>query len=165
MALNRIDGDLNIQGTLTARFFNPPASSITDAAVEADAGIDASKLQHQHRLTYAQAGGAASVAERKIVHQVRGATATLNEVRAGTRTLCTVDAAITVDLYKNGSSILTAPIVLNSGNVAYVAEDGTIASAALVEDDVLEVYVTVAAGAGALGNGVFVHLNLDEDYD
>ncbi len=137
--------------------------SVKNTEVAAAAGISGDKLEHQHRANYAQPSGSVAAAETKVVHTVKGVAGTLKTFKAGSVTVCTVDAAITVDLHKNGSTVLAAPIVLDIANSARVVEAGTISGAAVVAGDVLEVVVTVAAGAGVLGNGPFAYVDLYED--
>jgi len=160
---SRIESDVHVNGHLTSKTASLPAGTITNAMVNGSAAIAASKLKHQYSKTYSQEGDTASAADERNVHVVYGATGTVLAFEAGSVTLCTSDAAITVDLHKNGVSILTAAIVLDSGNTAYTPEAGTIDTAALTDGAVLSVVVTVAAGGGALGKGVFASLVLTED--
>lgn len=137
--------------------------SVANTQVAAGAGISADKLEHQHRANYAQESGTIAAAETRVVHTVRGVTGTLKAFAAGSVTICTSDATITVDLHKNGSTVLSAPIVLNSGKSIRVVVAATISGASVVAGDVLEVVVTVAAGGGVLGDGPFAYLDLYED--
>jgi hypothetical protein len=93
---------------------------------------------------------------------VHGASATINSFKAGSVTACVGAATITVDLKKNGTSVLSAPITLNSSSTAYVVQSGTVTTTSLVAGDVLEVVVTATAGGGTLGNGVFAVAQVDE---
>lgn len=162
MAQARIEQDLHVAGALTCRSFTAPAGSIDDSAIKAGAKVQASKLQHQHRLTYAQPNTTA-VAETKAVYVCYGATGTIKDVRAGSIVACSGNATITVDVKKNGTSIMQSPIVLDSTNQARVAEAGTVATSTLAAGDLLEVVVTVNAGTGTLGTGLFVSITVEED--
>lgn len=163
MALSEHRGDLYVSGVLSAGTFNLSSGSVTDAAVLSNAGIDADKLEHRHRITYSQESGTTSATEDKIIHVVHGTAGTVNAFEAGSVTLCTGAGTITVDLHKNGSTILSAPITLDTGNTVYVTESGTISSASLSDGDVLEVVVVATAGGGSVGNGVFASVEIDED--
>ncbi len=78
-------------------------------------------------------------------------------------TTCVGDATITVDLKVNGVSVLTAAITLDNGQSARELVAGTIDTDSLSADDVIEVAVTVNAGTGTLGKGVFAYVDLHED--
>lgn len=158
-----IDGDLLIKGQLNVQDgLAFPAGSITNTMIAASAGLSASKLEHQHQPVYAQNGNVDSAADRKIIHVVRGDTGTIQSFHVASRVACTGNATITVDLLKNGTTILSAAVVLDNANTAYTLEAGTISSASVVQNDVLEVNVTVNAGTGTLGDGVFAVLNIRE---
>ncbi len=160
-AQSTLQGDYFINGALRATTLTPSDGSVSNAKVAADAAIAATKLDHQYMPTYSQNANSASAADRRIVHVANGA-GTIVSIDAGSRTLCTSNAAITVDVLKNGTTVLASSIVLDSGNTAYILEHGSISVADYVADDVLEVNVTVAAGMGVLGSGAFANLVLRE---
>ena len=139
------------------------AGCVGNIHVAAGAKISAAKLEHEPRLTYGQLDGSATVAETKVVHVVSGTAGTLKAIRAGVATACIGDSTITVDVHKNGVTVLNAAITIDSGDAAYALVDGVIDTATLAADDVLEVVVTVNAGTGTLGQGLFVNLDLYED--
>jgi hypothetical protein len=71
---------------------------------------------------------------------------------------------VTVDLKKNGVSILTSVITLDSGNTNRVVEAGTISGdGTLAAGDWLEVTIAISAGTGTLATGVYAELILNED--
>jgi hypothetical protein len=150
----QLDGDIIIRGALRVT---------GQTSLSGGADIPASDLEHQHRCVYAQPSGSASAAGSSVVHVVDGSVGTLKAFKAGSISACTGDAAITVNLHKNGVSVLSAAIVLDSTNTARVVETGTISSVTVVAGDVLEIIVTVNAGTGALGNGVFAYVDLFEE--
>jgi len=151
----RIEGDVYITGNLGCLTLTPSAGCVVDNSVVAAANLAATKLEHQYEKDYAQDSNVVSAAEKKVIHYTYGATGSIIAFKAGSITKCTGDSTITVDLLKGGVSVLAAPIVLDSANVAMVAEAGTISSAALVDGDCLEVSVTVGGTAGTRGYGVF----------
>ena len=163
--MSRIDDDLTVGGTLTAKNVNHPAGSVTNAAVAAAAGLAASKLEHQHQPCYAQESDTTAAAEDFVIHVIRGATGRMMAFSAACVVANIGAAVVTVDLHKNGSSMLTAAITIDSGDAAYAIVAGTIdpAKEDLVVDDVLEVVVTVAAGGGTLGKGAFAQAVIVED--
>jgi hypothetical protein len=157
-----LQGSYHVAGGLSSDTFTPPAGSITNAAIPANAGITGDKTIRRVSANYSQAIGSVTAADGRVVH-VAKAAGTILDFRAGSISLCTVDAVIHVDLKKNGTTVLTATIDLTSANTAYVAASATLAATpTYVAGDVFTVVVTVAAGAGALGNGVFAEARFDE---
>lgn len=159
-----LDGDFHVRGALSAESFAPPAGSIDNAAIEPDAGVLATKLEHQYKPTYAQVGTALSNAAQ-VIHIVRGATGTLVRFRAGSILANVGDSTVTIDLKKNGTTMLSAPITLDSGDAAYDLIEATLASSVLVADDVLSITVVATVGTGTLATGLFVEAEIREDAD
>jgi len=159
----RVEEDGQFRGTVTFLHLVPSAGCVADAHVNPNAGIKASKLQHQHREVYAQESAQAAAAEARVVHVVKGAAGKVRTIKAGCVTPCVGNATITVDLLKNGASILTATFDLTSSESAYELVAGTIDDDALEDGDVLEVDIAVNAGTGTPGKGVFVYVDLWED--
>jgi len=140
------------------------AGAVAKEHIEAAAGIEATKLEHAHRAVYAQESATtAAAAKDEVIHVVKGTAGTLQEFKAGNVVANLVDATITVDLHKNGVSILTAAIELDNTDLAYIPKAGIVDTGAVVADDVLEVVVTAAAGGGTIGKGVFAYLDIHED--
>jgi len=156
-------GDVYITGGLTPTTFNPPAGCINDNAVVAGAAIDAAKLQHQHEKAYAQESATTAVSEARVVHVVQGATATLVAFKAGCVVANVGAATVTVNLKKNGTTVLTAVVTLDNSQAAYaVVAAAGFTSTSLVAGDVLEVVFTAAASGGTLGKGAFAQVVLRE---
>jgi hypothetical protein len=144
-----VDGGILVGGSIT----NRTASEI----------LEASDCKQNRCFHYSQDGTMAAVTAQ-IIGRVRGTTGTIKSVHAACVTLCTVDATCTIDVKKNGTTILSATIVLDSGNTVWVPEEGTLSVTSAVEDDMISITVTVAAGAGALGTGLTVDVDIDEGY-
>ena len=123
-----------------------PSDPVSDAAV-----------RHRFEPRLAQALGAgAAVAERRVVHHANRAGA-VTALWAGAVVANVGAATYTVDLYRNGVTMLTAPLVVTSTLVAYNSVAAAlVASPVFAAGDVLEVVLTVAAGGGTLAQGVFV---------
>lgn len=166
---NRIKGDLNVTGNLSCVTLTIPSSSVTNASIIAAAGIAASKLEHQFIKHHSQESDTKSAAMAYTIHTVYGATGTIQGFEAGTTTLCTAAAAVTVDLVLNRGgttvSCLDAVITLDSGNTVYVPETATLTTTALVDNDTMEVVYTSADDGGAAGKGAFASMILREDAD
>lgn len=156
-----VRGDLWVMGAATLG-----DDSIGDDQVKSDAAIAASKLEHQHRASFGQESATQASDEAKVVHVVKGAVGTVLKVMCGCVVAPVGAATVSVDILKNGVSILTEPLVLNTTNmnVAYASVEAVVSSAALVADDVLEVNIVETTGGGTQMKGLFVHIDLEEDY-
>lgn len=161
MAQSKINQDLHVNGTLSAKAFTPPAGSITAAAIAGNTGIDADDLEHRYYGTYADESGAATATEARVLHVARFA-GTINDFRAGHVSVCAGAATVVVDLLVNGSSVLTGTFTLDNANTNRVAEAGTINTPAYSAGDVIEASWTATAGGGTLGDGFFCQVEVDE---
>jgi hypothetical protein len=152
--------DLSLPGGLIC-----PGPATFRGAMNAGAGanLSPSAMQHEHRAVYAQPNAAATT-ETKVLATVRGATGTLKSFVAGSIVAALTTATVTLDLKKNGTTVLSAPITLDNANTARVVEAATISNATLTAGDVLEVVATAAASGGTLPTGVFAELRWIEDY-
>lgn len=160
-----VQGDLLVTGTLTPANLAIPANSVGNSQIKAGAPanyIDSSKLGSRVWKSYAQPNTTAT-SETTTLHFVNGATGTVIKFQAGTIGVCSGAATITIDLKKNGSSILSAVITLDNSATARAAVNASIASAGLVAGDWLEAVVVATAGGGTIGTGLFVSLGLNED--
>jgi hypothetical protein len=93
---------------------------------------------------------------------VKGATATLVAFGAGSVSVASGGGNAVIDLLKNGTTILTGTITLDSSNVAYVLEDAAgFTTTSLVAGDVLEFKLTSATATKP--KGVFCRLTIRED--
>jgi hypothetical protein len=164
MSLNVIDGDCLVRGTLSVNKFNPAAGSVTDASVNASAGIQTTKLRHRYTKHYAQPN-ATAITETKTTHVVRGTNATIMEAAAGSIVANIGGATVTIDVKKNGTSVLNSVITLNSSNTGRVAVTGSLNGALVgcVAGDWIEVVVTATVGGGTLATGVYAQVMIDED--
>ena len=124
----------------------------------AGTAIQAAKVQRQHQKAYGQAG--AVFAEQKVVHVVRGATYTLLEFLAFAGVPPAGADTVTVDLLRQGVSVLTAPIVLTSSVKAYTGKSATFQAITPAAGDIYEVKVTPS---GTSAQRVGARLTLRED--
>ncbi len=166
MAQSTITGDVYVTGSLNAGSNRPSAGSVADAQVAAFAGtttgIQADKLQHRAQKEYADESATLATSQARVIHVVRGIAGTVKDFYAGAVVPLVAPATTTVDLLKNGTTMLTAPISLAAADLAYAVKIGTLASTALVAGDVLEVRIVVG-GAGTKPKGVIARLTLNED--
>jgi len=161
----RIEGPLVIAGRVTPEALDVPDGSVDNDGVKSAAGIAASKLEHQHQPCYSQESDTTAADEDCVLHVVYGTTGKVTAFSAGCVVANIGDSQVSVDLHKNGSSMLTAAIVIDSGDAAYAVVDGTVdpAKEDVVVDDVLEVVVSAVPGTGTLGKGVFAQAVIEED--
>lgn len=162
--MTRFDEDVFVAGTLAAQNMVLAANAVrNDANVAPGAGIQASKLQHRHQITLPIFPHETDVAStRRVLYVVYAATATILKFAVGVTVAAGATTTVTIDLYKNGSSILLATFDLDNGDAAYdLVEPSGFSSADLAAGDVLEVVVTLS-GANE-PKGLFAHLVLNED--
>jgi len=166
MALNICEGDLQVKGQLVPQSISYPPAGITDAAIAALAAIAASKLQHEHRKEYSQEASANNAAETKGIFIARFAG---NVVAFQVELILAPDTAAgssgrtaTVDLKKNGTSILSAPITLNSINTPYVAVNATISTPGYSAGDSFTVVVANGGSVGTYPKGVTAQATFNE---
>ena len=79
----------------------------------------------------------------------------VDSFRAGSIAAAVGDSTVSVELKKNGTSVLAAAIALDNANTAYVPEAGSVNTPAYVAGDVFTVQVSISAGTGTLPQGVF----------
>ncbi len=158
---------LHIAGTLSSQYFVPPAQCIDNAAIKvrsAGTPIDAAKVDHQHREVYANGVGKSttvSVSETAVVH-VAKANGTLKRFSAGAVTPATGNSTVTVDLKKNGITVLTAVISLSVAQTARQVVSATVLTTAYLAGDVFEVTTVTTVGTGTLPAGLFAYADFYE---
>lgn len=162
MAVSTIEGALRVRGSLVADSISLPANTVGDAEVGTASPITADKLIHQYGPVFDQPNTTAT-SETRVIHVARG-PGTIVAFRAGTIAACSGAATITVDLKKNGTTVLSSVITLDNANTARVVEAGTISGTQTVGDgDVLEVVTVATAGGGTLGTGLFAQAIIREE--
>jgi len=118
-----------------------PDSTVTNAKVSASAAIAATKLEHQTSKTYAQPSDQTAAFDSQVIHTVYGSTGTIVAFEVGAVVACTSTSTVDVDLHKNGTSILSSPVEIDSADTAYTLVSGTVSTSTLADGDVLEVIV------------------------
>lgn len=135
---------------------------VTSASVASGANIAASKLVNRIHAVLAQDNGSAVVAQTRAVYQAKNA-GTLVNVYATVMTAAVGDSTITIDVKKNGTTVLTGTFNIDSGDAANAKVSGTLDTTTIAADDVLSVVITVSAGTGTLPQGVLVSCIIDEN--
>jgi hypothetical protein len=153
-----LKGDVIIDGRVVPKEITMPAGSVSNAAIPAGAGIDTDKLEARVYSSWSQPNSAATAETRTLFVAKRAGTIT--SFLAGSIAKAVGDSTVTINLLKNGTTILTSTIVLDNANTARVAEDGTLngASTAFIAGDWFELAITISAGTGTLPTGVFAQL-------
>lgn len=168
MAQDLFNNDVHVNGALSCKTLNPPASSITNTAIIAGAGIEATKVVHQFALEYTQPGGTAVVNATQLLHILRAGGEVVS-IEAFVTTVATgADRTVTIDLQKSTAAgafatILTSGLVLNNASVVRTVYSGAIASPTLIDNDLLQLVVTVAGAAGNQAQGLQVTVTLREN--
>lgn len=158
---NTIQGDTSINGNISANSMTPIANSVTNASVQVGAAVDGAKLGSILRKMYSQPNVAAT-SERRVIYRAHAAGTVLN-FRAGSIAIAVGAATVTLDLKKNGVSILTVVITLDTANVAFVSEEATLTGGApYAVGDVFDVTVTATAAGGTLPTGVYAEFVSNE---
>ena len=141
---------------MTPTALDIPAAIIADREVSASAAIATGKLKHRYQAEYSQPNTTATP-ETKTIYVARSA-GIISEFLAGVVAPNTGTATVTIDLRKNGTSVLATIITLDSTNLARIAKVGVLngAHALLNAGDWLELVITATVGAGTLGTGLFV---------
>lgn len=163
MPLNRIDGSLYVGGRLTADAFDPPNGSVGDNAMNSANPIGTDKARHLHAKVHSQPDDGSVFDEIVAIH-VAVVTGVVEQFQAGLRVACIGDSTLTVDLLKNGVSMLSDIVDLDSAIDAY---DQVVAGieptmAAYAVGDVFEIEVIVTDGTGTPGEGLFAQAVFDE---
>lgn len=163
--MDRITGDIQYTGDiLFSGDVTLPASCVSKDKIPAAAGVEYTKLQQMVRRNHAQSGTVASATIP--IHLAYGVTGGALFIKAGTIVACIGAATITIDLKKNGTSVLVGgtPITLDNANTARVVEAGTlVASPTHVAGDFYELVIVATAGGGTIGTGLLVDVGFYED--
>lgn len=161
MGTTRFEGSVNIPERLTVGYFDPPAQSIDNAAIKTGAGIQAEKLEHWTPIHWQKDGSVASATV--VLCRIHGATADSFEVYAGSVAVAIGDSTVTVDIKKNGTTMLTgSPVTFNSSNVAYTAVTLNPTTTTAVVGDVITAVLVATVGTGTLPTGFFISGRINE---
>lgn len=167
MSTNTIDGDLRVKGRVLAETISVDSPAWDDGDIAANAAIDAGKLDHEHRPTISQEATANAVAGTYIVHTARAA-GSIEAFECGLVTPPDTASGsggrtAIFDLKKNGTTVLSGPVTLNSTNTAYIVAAGSLSVLSYVDGDVITVAITLGAGStGTHAKGVFASVTLRE---
>lgn len=154
----QVNENTMINGTLAATRIALPDGSVQSQHVLTF--LSADKLARPRKVTYSQRVTSDFTDDERTLFTA-SAPAAVVSFNAGAITAAGATTTVSIDLKKNGVSILSAPIVLNNTQAAREKVAATIASADLVADDVLEVHMALTGTNEP--KGVFVELEIDEN--
>lgn len=160
-----INEDVRVRGNITANSVTLPADSVGNSSIDPGDPVDETNQWHQYLREYSQLHGTPAVAARSVIHTAFR-DGFLKDFRAGNLVAITGNATVTLDLKKNGVSVLSSVIVLDSTNtLPLVMESAGIAGGgAFLANDVFELYITVNNGTGGAtqAQGVYVQARFVE---
>ena len=153
--------NVTIQGALAVN----PGAIQPSALAPGTAGnyIPAESVRAQIRKMYTQASTAAAAAETRVVYRCYGALGNILSFVAGIIAPPVAPATVTVDLRKNGTTVLSSVLTINNTFTARLAQPAVLAFSTFAAGDLFEVVITPNASSGTLPNGVFAELVVDED--
>lgn len=152
-----LGGSVRFGGTVAL-----PSSSVGNDQINPASPIAAEKSVHQYQPKLAQAHGSSATAERRVVH-VANAAGTLVAVKVVPVVAAVGDSTVTVDMRKNGTTMLSSTVTINNSKAGYSTTAGTISGAgSYAAGDVIEIVQTISAGSGTLPQGVCTELVLRE---
>jgi hypothetical protein len=151
--------------TGTQRFSGPvilPGACVGDTNADPVHPLDDDKVKHRHIAFYGQSGSATTVTLPLHCAFLAGEVL---DVAAGSIAACVGDSTVTIDVLKNGTTILDEVIELDSTSTAYTSVFGVIADdqEVLAADDILTLAVTATIGTGTLATGLYVSVAVKEN--
>src|SRR5947209_17341515 len=135
MSYSTINGTVQVE-SLVPISITLPSGSVTDSNIVAGAKVAYTKCGQKFQPCYRSSGSSSVANDRQVIHVVRGATGSVVSARVGVTTAATGNAATTVDVQKNGTTILSATVSVGT-TAAYTLLTPTISTSSLVVGDVL----------------------------
>src|SRR5574343_1248781 len=154
----RVDEDAYFAGTLQADTLIPSVGCVENEHLADGENFEADKFQHEHRLA---AFFPRSVADETRPIHIFLYSGEVKTIRVKFSTAHVGESTCSIDLKKNGSSILSAPISTALADGVAVKR-GTVAANTCVAGDVITVVLDATVGTGTLGIGLFVEIGLWE---
>jgi hypothetical protein len=139
-----------------------PLSSVGNASFNASDPLATAKMYHRVRRGGGQLHGTDATDERRYLYRAYAA-GTLVSFRAGVLVAATGDDTVTVDLKKDGTTVLSAPISITTSPAAYASLAGTISVAAYAAGVCFDVTVDATHNAGTLPQGVWWEAVFDSE--
>lgn len=152
-----LPGDIYVDGELTAQSMDYPTGSIRAVHIDPMTQLSSVLIEQQYVRDVRQFG--AVVNRTEPIHVAIAAGEVLS-IDAGMIVPPTLTATVTIDLLKNGVTILSSTLVINNGLVARdTATTGiTGGSEDYVAGDWFDVQTTIATPTGVIGSGLFIRV-------
>jgi hypothetical protein len=169
MSDSRLEGNVYVNGNLSAASVTIPPAAIKANHIEGNAGIEATKVVHQIPCHYRQVEGADVVSQSAPVH-IAAAAATVVAVKVLTVTAPNGgNKLFTVDVKKSTgggayATILTGVITVDDAATDRQVLSGTLSGTpTLVAGDSLQVVIAASGSTGTQGQGVLVEVIVREN--
>lgn len=156
--------DLIVERLYVSSVAQLPQASIGNTQISPTAAIAASKVTQQRVIPFRDGNSDDAAATKTFPLAAAVGAGAYVRFSAGLIDACAGAATVTVDLLKNGSTVLDAPITLDNSQADRELVDAVF-DLPIVEpaaDDVFEVAIVATAGGGTLGKGLFGHLIINE---
>lgn len=167
-ANSRVEGNMQVTGQIAAASILYPLGSIENEDVQANAGIEATKVIHQFPVRYSQAEGSDVASATIPVHLVYGVTAEIVRVEVMSPTApAGGDKQFTVDVKAGNNndafaSVLSAVVTYDSTLSDKEIAVGVLSTTALADGDALQVVVAATGSTGTQAQGLIVVVWLRE---
>lgn len=141
--MGRFNGGTLVPGTVLG----------TDISLTADIAVQSMRHCFKPGTNFGQAIGATPATREEIIYvasgvgSISGFHGLLNDTGSGT--------SLTMDLKKNGVSVLSGPIAITNSDTDREVIDGTLSNNAFVAGDVYSVAMVVSSATGAQGPYAF----------
>lgn len=164
-----IQGDLQVNGTVSANVMSPSDGSVTNVKISASAAlpIDADKLEFIHKVQdrFGLSATTAPSADVEVELYTAKGVATIRSFRAklldcGTTTDVKFDLKKAVAGSTTRNSVLSAVVAFTHSDTNNTAKSGTISSSTLAAGDTLFALMDYTSATGA--SGPIVYLEVDE---
>lgn len=141
-------GDVFVAGQFFAQYMSIPANAIGNSQVVAGAGIEATKLEQQVAKSVNFSNHATNVAVARLpLHRVYGVNGSIVSFGVTATVPAGAGGTATVDLKKNGVTVLSGTFQLNDTHAAYqLVTPAGFTSTALLQGDHLDAEITAVAG-------------------
>lgn len=169
--VKQIDGDVVVRGTLSiSDGITMPAGSVRNVDIQASAGIAASKLTRHQSIDQQIYDSTSTVADKKMFAHITRKSGTIVQFEAAVETVASSTTRLLyIDLQKATAAttwvtVLTAPININSSDVAYTPYAATISNSSAADGDIYRTVVTTTGASGNAAIGLYATLTMEEQY-
>lgn len=152
-------GDLHVDGRFSCGRFTPPNASIGNDAANPDDALDEDKTYHREVQLYVNTASTVAAADETKIFYIAWKAGSVTAVRVGIADAATGDSTVTVNVKKNGTTILSGVVTITNAEADYdVVAAGLTGGnpVAYVADDVFEAVIDATVGTGTLPKGVTV---------